>query len=182
MSTVTAAPAFPPRWEAAAEEHSLALTAYLDSAGGLDDQAWQRPWAAGKWTPAQITEHVTMVYEVLQQELRGGEPMRPKLSPWRQKITRWILLPHILFHRKFPLRVPAPREIRPGEPRAGQREALRRLEVQAIAFEDELSRAFRCGSGTLTHPYFGCVDPVRGLRFVAVHLEHHRRQLEKAAR
>jgi hypothetical protein len=183
MSTrVAVSTAASPRWEAAAEEHRISMVAYLEAAAHLDSSEWTRPWASGKWTPAQITEHLTMTYEALLAELCEGRPMKAKLSPWRQRITRWIFLPHILFHRSFPLRVPAPREIRPGEPRASQREALRLLEQAGERFEEELGRAFRAGTGCLTHPYFGPVDPVRGLRFVAVHMEHHRRQIARSER
>jgi hypothetical protein len=170
-----------PRWIAAADEHRVAVAAYLESADGLDEGAWKRPWATGKWTPAQITEHLTLSYEALLAELCEGRAMALKMTPWRRRLSRWIILPHILFHRSFPLRVPAPREIRPGPPRAGQKEALRALEQLAERFEERLQDAYLSGGGGLTHPYFGPVDPVRGLRFVAVHLEHHRRQVARAA-
>jgi hypothetical protein len=180
MSTQTQHRTSSPRWEAASEEHGVSLVAYLEAASRLDAEQWGRPWAPGKWTPAQITEHLTLTYEALMAELCHGQPMKARLGPWRQRITRWIFLPHILFHRKFPLRVIAPREIRPGTVRAGQVEALRILEQLAERFEDELGRAFCRGGGCLTHPYFGEVDPVRGLRFIGVHIEHHRRQIERA--
>lgn len=181
MSTIVAPTARHPRWAAAAEEHRVAVAAYLDSAGALDGAAWMRPWGAGKWTPAQITEHLTLAYEALLAELVEGRAMQLRMTPWRRRLGRWIILPHILFHRSFPLRVPAPREIRPGPPRAAQKEALRALERLADRFEERLEEAYRAGGGWLTHPYFGPVDPVRALRFVAVHLEHHRRQVAKMA-
>jgi hypothetical protein len=179
MSTQTRDRIASPRWDAAAEEHHVALAAYQEAALRLDHAEWERPWATGKWTPAQITEHLTLTYESLLADLCEGRPMKARLGPWRQKITRWIFLPHILFHRTFPLRVVAPRELRPERARAKQADALRILEQMGERFEDELGRAFRAGGGCLTHPYFGQVDPVRGLRFIAVHMEHHRRQIEK---
>jgi hypothetical protein len=179
MSTQSRQLVTSPRWEAASEEHRVALAAYLEAASRLDEADWERPWATGKWTPAQITEHLTMTYEALLTELCEGRAMKARLGPWKQTITRWIFLPHILFHRTFPMRVVAPRELRPGAPRAGQREALRLLEEAGERFEDRLGSAFCAGAGCLTHPYFGPVDPVRGLRFVAVHIEHHRRQIER---
>jgi hypothetical protein len=170
------------RWQAAADEHDEAIAAYLDAAGALPDDAWTRPWAEGKWTPAEVTEHVTRGYEVLLGELRDGEPMRLRMASWQRTLSRWIILPHILFHRSFPIRAPAPREVRPGPPRAPRDEALRALREAAEAFAAALSAARgRPGAG-LTHPYFGKVEPVRALRFVAIHTEHHRRQIERAAK
>ena len=168
------------RWEAAAEEHQVALAAYVDAAEGLPEAAWTEPWAAGKWTRAEVTEHLCLAYEALLTELRTGVGMKPRLSPWRQKVTRWILLPHILHHRTFPVRAVAPRETRPASAQADRFAALRRLRVLAERFEAELDGARRAGAVALTHPYFGAVEPIKGLRFCAVHLDHHRRQVASA--
>jgi hypothetical protein len=87
------------------------------------------------------------------------------------------VLPHILFHRKFPVRASAPREIRPADDIPPRDAILRRLRTRAEEFEDELDRTRRAGGGHLTHPYFGRVGPIKVLRFCAVHTEHHQRQL-----
>lgn len=167
------------RWQAAAGEHEEAASAFQSTAAAVPDDAWTRPWAEGKWTPAEITEHLSRAYEALLDELREGRPMRLKMSPWKRALSRWVILPHILFHRSFPLRAPAPREVRPGPPRAPRDEALRLLRDLGDAFVAELGAArHRPGAG-VTHPYFGKVEPVKGLRFVAIHMEHHRRQIER---
>ncbi|HEX8360544.1 MAG TPA: DinB family protein [Longimicrobium sp.] len=168
------------RWDAAADEHEVALAAYLDTAARLSADAWERPWAEGKWTPAQVTEHLTRSYEALLVELREGRAMELKMATWRRTLTRWILLPHILFHRSFPVRAPAPRELRPREVRAGRDEALRALREQGETFVRELAAARLQGCAGLTHPYFGKVEPIKVLRFVGIHMEHHRKQIERA--
>ncbi|HYW07638.1 MAG TPA: DinB family protein [Longimicrobium sp.] len=89
-------------------------------------------------------------------------------------------LPHILFHRSLPLRAPAPRETRPKEARAPRAEALAALRHLGEEFERELDSARRAGSPGITHPYFGRVEPIKALRFVGIHMEHHRRQVERA--
>jgi len=167
------------RWDAAADEHEVALAAYLQSASALLHASWTRPWGEGKWTPAQVTEHVTRAYEVLLDELRGGRPMQEKVAGWRKKVSRIVILPHILFHRTIPLKVPSPREMRPGEPRAGREEALEALRELGECFVAELAAARERGSAGLTHPYFGKLDPIKVLRFVAIHLDHHRKQIER---
>jgi len=168
------------RWESAADEHQVALAAFMDTGGRMDDAAWQRPWRAGKWTPAEITEHLSLAYEALLTEIREGRPMGLKMAPWRLRVARWVILPHILFHRSLPLRAPAPRETRPREARAPRAEALAALRHLGEEFERELDSARRAGSPGITHPYFGRVEPVKALRFVAIHMEHHRRQVERA--
>ncbi|HEU0055416.1 MAG TPA: DinB family protein [Longimicrobium sp.] len=169
------------RWETACDEHQVALAAYLDTAAAVADEAWTRPWAPGKWTPAQITEHLSLAYEAGLTEIATGQGMKEKLHGWRQRVTRWVFLPHILFHRSFPVRARSPREIRPPEtPALPRPEALRRLRELGERFEVELDRARRSGGGRLTHPYFGKIEPVKGMRFFAVHLEHHARQVARA--
>ena len=170
-----------PRWEAAADEHRIALATYLEAADRVPPAAWSLPRAPGKWSPAQITEHLSLAYEAGMRELDGGGAMAARLPGWRQTLLRWVVLPHILFHRSFPVRAPSPREIRPGEACApDRRAALARLRELAERFEHELDRARRAGSGQLTHPYFGIVPPLKAMRFFAVHLDHHRAQVEQA--
>jgi hypothetical protein len=183
MATVHRTPSFAaerddPRWDEAVEEHRTALAALLDTAETLSDAAWKQPWAPGKWTRAQVVEHLALAYEAALRELATGETVRPKLTGMRQKVARWIVLPHILFHRSLPLRARSPRETRPPEqPTARKAEVLRRIRELGERYELEMDRARRDGGGSLTHPYFGRLKPVKAMRFVAVHVEHHTRQI-----
>ena len=168
------------RWHAAVEEHQVAVAAFLDTAGALPDEAWTRPWAPGKWTPAQITEHMVLSYRALVAEVTEGTALRVVTPPVRRTILRLLVLPHILFHRKFPVRAVSPREVRPGEGVARD-EGTRTLRSLAERFEAAADARRHADGGRLTHPYFGVVDLTRGMRFCAVHLEHHRRQLAAAS-
>jgi hypothetical protein len=166
-----------PRWDDAMDEHRTALAAFLDTAEGLREDAWKAPWGAGKWTRAQVAEHLALVYEAAIRELMTGQGLPVKVSPFRQKLLRWVVLPHILFHRSIPLRPPSPRETRPGEVTAPRAQVLRRLRELGERFEHEMERAHRAGRAQLTHPFFGAIAGARAMRFVAVHLEHHTRQV-----
>ncbi|HEX7242669.1 MAG TPA: DinB family protein [Longimicrobiaceae bacterium] len=165
------------RWDRAAAEHRAALRHFSERAGSLDPALWTEPRAEGKWSPAQIAEHLVLGYEALLRELAGEGAMRMPLPLWRSTLLRWVLLPHILYHRTLPLRARSPREMRPSDSPADRGEALRRLAEVTERFERALETAYRAGGGGITHPYFGRVRPVRGLRFLAVHVEHHTRQL-----
>ena len=185
MATSSAAQPLPDaradrRWHEAVDEHSAALAAYLETAEGVRDDAWTRPWAPGKWSPALITEHLSLVYEAAIREATVGEPMRVKGPAWRRRLLKLVLLPHILFHGSLPLRAPSPREARPGEPRAPRNGALRALRELGERYELEMERARGAGRGGLTHPFFGHVEPVKAMRFVAIHMEHHRKQVARA--
>ncbi|HEX6910382.1 MAG TPA: DinB family protein [Longimicrobium sp.] len=167
------------RWHAAVEEHQVALAAYLDAAARLPEGAWHRPWSPGKWTPAQVTEHLEMTYRVFIGEVNGGPAMKLKLTPFRRRVLRLLMLPHMLFHRTFPRGARAPRELRPAEegPPSPRTEALARMRELGERFEREASRARGGGWNHVTHPYFGEIDLTRGMRLCAVHIEHHTRQL-----
>ena len=166
-----------PRWDDAVDEHRTALAAFLDAAEALREDTWNAPWGPGKWTRAQVAEHLALSYEAAIREIASGEAMAMKLPPLRQKLLRLVLLPHILFHRSIPGRPRSPREIRPGEVTAPRAQVLRRLRELGDRFEHEMERAYRSGGGGLTHPYFGRIGAVKAMRFVAVHLEHHTRQV-----
>ena len=170
------------RWQAVVEEHQVALAAYLDTAARLSDDAWNRPWRADKWTPAQITEHLILTYRVFIDEVNGGAGMKLKLTPFRRRVLKLFMLPHMLFHRSFPRGAPAPRELRPGAepPFPPRAEALERMRALGEQFEQEATRARARGWKHVTHPYFGLMDLVRGMRLCAVHMEHHTRQLAAA--
>jgi hypothetical protein len=62
-------------------------------------------------------------------------------------------------------------------PTEGRTKALERFRALSVEFEEEMTRSRASGCGALTHPYFGALDPDRGIRFVEVHLRHHTRQL-----
>lgn len=165
------------RWEAAVDEHRIALAAFLDAAERVPSVAWTVPRAAGKWSPAQISEHCSLVYDALIAELTEGRAMARRAVGWRSKVLRALVLPHILFHRSIPVPVPAPRETRPPEGCPDRRAALVRLREVAERFEHLIDCARRNGGGHVTHPYFGALPPEKAVRFCGVHLDHHRPQL-----
>ena len=167
------------RWRSAVEEHQVALASYLDAAAALPADAWTTPWQPGKWTPAEITEHLALTYRVFIGEATTGATMKLKLTPFRRRMLKLLLLPHMLFHRKFPKGARAPREVRPEAPAGSREEALEGLRGLGEQFERAAEAARGAGKPGLTHPYFGLVDWNRGLRFCALHIEHHRGQIAR---
>ena len=168
-----------PRWDEASEEHRAALAAFLDAAERVTDEAFNAPWAPGKWTRAQVVEHIALASEAAIAEITTGTPLKVKITGWRQRMLRWVLLPHILFHRSLPLRARSPREIRPPETTMPRAQLLRRVRDLGERYEAEAERARANGFSGLTHPYFGHLPPVKAMRFMAVHIEHHTRQIAR---
>lgn len=167
------------RWRTAFQEHEQALERYLTTIAGLDEARWNRDREPGKWSPARITQHLILYYEASARVLRGELEMRYRVGPVWRTLLRWLLLPHILFHRSLPLRSIAPREIRPGdEPPLPRQASIERLKEVAAIADAEMRRVAGEGRRRFGHPYFGRMSPLRFLRFSAVHLDHHRRQVE----
>lgn len=168
-------------FQGALREHRAAVEAYLSLIDGMDDAAWVRPHLPGKWSPAQITEHLALGYEAVVRELRGEGAMRLRAAPWLRAVLRWLYLPHALFHRSLPVRAVAPREMRPVSETIEKPAARARLDAAVRRFEEEAAAARLRGAPTrITHPYFGPVPLARAIRFLAVHVEHHQRQAERA--
>lgn len=161
-------------------EHRRGVEAYVRSAGAIGPEEWGRARGDGKWSPAQITEHLVLFYEAVLVELEGGAGLRVRVGPAMRRLLRWFLLPHILFHRSIPVRAVAPRELRPSDGPAGADALLERLREVTARFEAAAVSAEATGR-SVNHPYFGPLPIDRGVRFSTVHLEHHRRQLEEIA-
>lgn len=159
-------------------EHRAALAALQATLLGVPADGWLRPRAEGKWSPAEVADHLALVYRVMLAELDGAPPLSRRAGPAMTRILRWVLLPHILFHRTIPVRVKAPREVRPRRDLPGPEETVRALHELAARLEDRLSAD---GDARITHPYFGALGAATALRFCAAHMEHHHRQIAAPA-
>jgi hypothetical protein len=155
------------------DRHRAVLDGYLATARSVAPERWRQPPAPGKWTPAQITDHLIRTYSVLVEELRGAAGVRVVTGRVQRSLLRLLVLPWILRKERLPRGAKAPREIRPGEgddPEA----ALAELRRRAEEFEATIAAA---GAVQLTHPYFGKLDARTAVRFCAIHTENHRKQL-----
>ena len=56
----------------ARDEHQRALDRYSTAAHRLEEPAWSTPRQGGAWSPAQITQHVILCYDVALSDLSGG--------------------------------------------------------------------------------------------------------------
>ena len=160
-----------------AQHHASILDAYIRQASGLDDTRWLAPIEQGKWSPAEITEHVRLVYEILHRELTGGAGLTPRVGGFVRAIFRRVFLPRILKSGRIARKVRAPKEIVPLKVETNQKRALARLREDAERFETTLADRSGTGQPCVSHHLFGSFDAETGLRFVTIHLDNHRRQL-----
>lgn len=165
------------KWSVVSDRHSRAVTEFLDAATSLPAEQWLLPVDDGKWTPAQITLHVVQSYEVMTRQLRTGEGLRVQTGWLLRQVLRLVVLRPIMWTRKLPKGAKAPKDLRPGDTTIGRDEALERLRAIVAEFEGELYSRRQQRGLQMTHHIFGSVDALKGLDFIAVHTEHHGRQL-----
>jgi len=160
--------------------HRAEVMRFVALLGEFDQETWRLPTAPDKWSPAQIAEHIVLYYEaglrVLNEELR----LQTRATGPLRFLLRWVVLPHILFHRSMPASK-SPAEIRPSGGVDADVAAERLVETTAM-YETMSVEAEKIPDRTLLHPYFGELRPLHFLRVSTVHLAHHRKQLEAVIR
>jgi hypothetical protein len=156
------------------ELHATASEAFLRSAESVPDARWHQPAAEGKWSPAQLTDHLVRTYDALLQELGGGPGMRIRTRLWQRLLLRVTVKPRLLRGGPFPRGIRAPREIRPAEAGPDKAVGLALFRERAASFVQAV-RAAPPGK-QLTHPFLGMGPVPEGVLFCARHLQHHNAQ------
>jgi hypothetical protein len=162
------------RWSEALRVHGSAASAFAAAAEAVEPEAWNRPRAEGKWSPAEITDHLICAYDVLLREIGGGGGMKVRTRLWMRLLLRLTYKPRILRGGWFPARAPAPREIRPSKTPPGQQDGVALFRQRAKDFDAAVQGR---PEARLTHAYFGALAPADGVLFCARHIEHHLNQL-----
>ncbi len=169
------------KWQDALGRHASAASAYAATARMIDEGAWLTPMAEGKWSPAQVTEHLNRAYEVLLDELRGGPGIRVR-SPWLlRQILRATVLRWIFRKRRLPRGARAPSEVTPRQVDGNQAQAVDRFAHLGQEFSEEIASHRGQEGLRMTHHVFGAVELLPGIDFVAIHVEHHHRQISETA-
>jgi DinB superfamily len=167
-------------WTGTLARHAVAANAYATAAGAVDADSWSVPVAEGKWSPAQVTEHLNKTYQVIIAELRGGPGIRIRSSWLVRQLLRQTVLHSIIRKRRLPKGARAPLEVMPRVVEGSQADVIDRFTHLAHEFAEvcEVNRAENRGR-KLTHHIFGEIELSRGVDFVTIHIEHHQRQIER---
>jgi hypothetical protein len=169
------------RWTAAAVEHDEAVRTFLDTLARVPPEAWQRPRAQGKWSPAALALHVCRAYEFGRDAAAAGAVMRLKVPTAAAWVSRVAVLPLLLALDRFPTGADAPGEVVPDLDEAARStpaQLAARLEATAgealTALRDRARTrpSFRC-----THAYFGAMRPLTTVRLLSAHTRHHAKGL-----
>ncbi len=171
------------RWHRAAGDHRAAAREFAARIEAVPSEQWLAPAAPGKWSPAEEALHIQNVYDVLLATLNGGPGLRSRVSERRALFIQRVMFPLFLAVGRLPRGFRAPREVSPNLVEAGRLTPKNRsAEIRRLAteFEEALAAAEAAGRTiALRHPYFGLLNGVLSLRFVALHTRHHLRNLPR---
>lgn len=164
-------------WTAASSAHRRSIEQFLEHARRVPPTEWEAPVSPGKWSPAQVAEHLRLTYEVIGREAAGGAAIRIRTSWWVRMILRLRYLPAILARGEIPGGAIAPRELRPGDGPFDRESLLAALQATAASTEAAITGAGGRRAPGITHHVFGRLSPAEALRFATVHNQHHTRQI-----
>lgn len=165
-------------WAEALQLHSRAAADAVAAAARVPADKWLVARGDGKWSPAEIVEHLSLAYDVLLRELAGGPGMQIRTKLWQRLMLRQTILPKLMRGGPFPTGVRSPREIRPAITSPDQTQAVARLRDGAARFEAAANESWRANPrARLTHAYFGKSTVDNALVLCARHIQHHEKQL-----
>ena len=166
-------------WSDALALHESAIAGFMEAVLKIPGEEWPHA-ESNAWAPAHVTEHLTLVYEVLLNELQGGPGMKIRTNFVTQRLLRWLLVPRMLRGDEFP-RARAPRETRPVLPAEKDRNtAIQALMELAVRFQQAIHVLFEKNpKRRLTHAYFGTASLEQSLVLCARHIQHHARGLNR---
>ena len=157
-------------------DNRAAVAEFVATARAIDPAKWSAPRAGNGWSPAQITQHVAIVYEYS----RGiviGTPPGGSLPRFLRPLLRRLVVDSTLKAGRFTRKGRAPAMFQPSPAAPSTGEGIARLEAALAGFEGAIRSGHPEGRHYVTHPYFGRIPTGDYVRFQAIHTRHHRAQL-----
>jgi hypothetical protein len=161
-------------------DNRAAVDEFIAAARAIDGSKWTTPRAEGAWAPAQIAEHLAIVYEYNRTIVNGTAPSPiPRLvRPLIQRIARGIVVDSTLKAGRFTRKGRAPGFFQPtAAPMPPCGEILTRLDAAVRGLENDLRSRSPHAGHTIAHPVFGTLPTANWMRLQAIHARHHRAQL-----
>ena len=156
-----------------------AADAFKAAAEGVADNLWSVPRAPGKWTPAQVMDHVGIATRVARGAMSGNAKFGslPRFLRW---LPRKLFFDKVLRQGAFPRKGGGPPAFAPSTEPMPRAELYKQLDSEIAAFAALAREMSAAGRTTFEHGFFGTVAIADYVRFNALHLDHHREQLPRA--
>jgi hypothetical protein len=158
---------------------AAATDRFVAAAAALPADRWDRAAAPGKWSPAQVSEHVALGAEVATDALRERSAL-PPIPRFLRPLIRFLFLRRVLKSGRFP-RGKAPAAFLPSQSPGPREVVLARVRASADRFAAECRTLASAGTTRFVHPVFGALSVADYARLTALHADHHRPQLSREA-
>jgi len=160
-------------------DNRAAVEEFVAAARAVGAGGWSTPRSEGAWTPAQIAEHLAILYEFNRRVVTGTAPSPiPRLiRPIVQRLARGIVVDSTLKAGRFTRKARTPAMFQPSAAPPGPDVVLGRLDAAVRGFEADLRSRHPEARHTIAHPIFGTIPTERWIRLQAIHARHHRAQI-----
>ena len=160
-------------------DNRAAIDEFIAAARALDASRWAAPRAPGAWSPAQIAEHLAIVYEYNRTIATGtaSSPIPRLLRPIVQRLARGFVVDSTLRAGHFTRKGRAPGFFQPSATPPPAAAVLARLDAAVRGLEADLRSRHPEARHTIPHPIFGALPTADWMRLQAIHARHHRAQL-----
>jgi hypothetical protein len=161
--------------ESALQAQRTAADAFKAAALRVSESVWNAPRAPGKWSPAQVTDHVGVSTRVAR-DFMGQKPGMGSL-PWflRPVLNRFFLKP--VLKKGFPKKGKGPSIFAPAHDPMPREQLCARIDSEVAALEADARAMVKSGKAEFTHGFFGRMAVADYVMFNALHFDHHREQL-----
>ena len=153
----------------------------LEALADRSATAWNAPRAPGKWTPAEVVEHVARAMEEGANVIAGRPSKLPTLPSFLRPVVRGLVFNRVVKTGRF-LKARTNRALTPATTPAAPptpAEGKARLESALAAFEKECRARVSTGK-PVESPVFGVVSVEDYARFNEMHTRHHTMQIPSA--
>jgi uncharacterized damage-inducible protein DinB len=157
--------------------NQVAIAEFLEALDAVPVAAWGRAPMPGTWSPAQVAEHVAIVYEV-GMRLMEGTAKDPSAPRWLRPLIRTLVRATILRTGRL-MRSKTASAFRPADTSAPREVVAARIESASRAFEQRAAQHVEAGRTTFDHPSFGRFGVSEYLQFQVFHTKHHQAQLPR---
>jgi DinB superfamily len=137
--------------------------------------SWNTPVRPGKWSPAELAEHINLSYRQ-SAEMMGGQGTGgfPKVPVIFRPLLRKLAFRPVLRRGRFGRPVKTFKSLTPSNLPKDPGEAAERLGATLQAYEATVRSI---STPTIRHPAFGEVSATDYVLFLAIHTRHHQGQL-----
>ena len=165
-----------PDLDASLSANRQAAASFLSTARSVEVARWAQPIASGKWSPAQLADHVAIAYEVAVRALKG-DPTMQSAPRFLRPIIRAVGFNSILKKGAFPDRTRGPKVFAPSTAHPAYEVSAARMEAAVASLESQTREMARAGQLAFEHPVFGQIGVAEYVRFSELHTRHHALQL-----